>query len=139
MSPENTELHYTIRTWSADEMTALEGKIKQAVNDISISYQLKPEINWFEFFLAFDNNSECVSFIEKVTNQHSIELVEYLGTLKFGEDFGRFSSKYKSVIFGLGAGEDQPALHLSNYDFTDVLIDTALLMFKGLINELLEN
>lgn len=139
ISPENAELHYTIRTWSGEVMSTLEDKIKQAANEISNTHQLKAKIDLFEFFPASDNNTECVSFIEKVANQHSIELVEHPRSLKFGEDFGWFSSKYKSAIFGLGAGEDQPALHHADYDFPDELIDTGLLMFKGLITEVLEN
>ncbi|WP_036155349.1 amidohydrolase [Maribacter forsetii] len=137
ISPENAELHYTIRTWSGEVMSNLEEKIKQLVSTISSKHELKAEMGWFEFFPASDNNTVCVSFIEKVANQHSIELVEHPRALKFGEDFGWFSSKYKSAIFGIGAGEHQPALHHSDYDFPDELIDTGLLMFKGLITGIL--
>ncbi|TDT40577.1 amidohydrolase [Maribacter spongiicola] len=137
ISPENAELHYTIRTWSGEVMTALENQIKQAVSEISNTHKLKAEIAWFEYFPASDNNSECVAMIEKVANLNQVALVEHPKSLKFGEDFGWFSSKYKSAIFGLGAGEDQPALHHSDYDFPDELIDTGLLMFKGLIADIL--
>ena len=137
ISPENAELHYTIRTWSGAVMTTLEEKIKQLVSTISSKHELKEEIDWFEFFPASENNIECVALIEKVAKQQSIELVEHPRSLKFGEDFGWFSSKYKSVIFGIGAGEHQPALHHSDYDFPDELIDTGLLMFKGLISGIL--
>ncbi|MEP2278262.1 amidohydrolase [Maribacter sp.] len=137
ISPDNAELHYTIRTWSGEVMSALESKIKQAVSKVSNTHKLKAEIDWFEFFPASDNNSDCVSFIEKVANENNIELVEHPKSLKFGEDFGWFSSKYKSAIFGLGAGEHQPALHHSDYDFPDELISTGLLMFKSLISGIL--
>ena len=137
ISPENAELHYTIRTWSGEVMNVLEGKIKKAVKDVSNSNQLKAEIDWFEFFPASDNNTECVALVEKVAKQQNLELVEHPNSLKFGEDFGWFSSKYKSAIFGLGAGQNQPALHHSDYDFPDELIDTGLLMFKGLITDIL--
>jgi len=137
ISPENAELHYTIRTWSGEVMTALENQIKQAVSEISKTHKLKAEIDWFEFFPASDNNSKCVAMIEKVANLNQVALVEHPKSLKFGEDFGWFSSKYKSAIFGLGAGEHQPALHHSDYDFPDELIVTGLLMFKGLITDIL--
>ncbi|MGO4919159.1 amidohydrolase [Maribacter spongiicola] len=137
ISPENAELHYTIRTWSGEVMNVIEGKIKQAVSEVSSTHKLKAEIDWFEFFPASDNNSECVALIEKVANLNQVELVKHPKSLKFGEDFGWFSSKYKSAIFGLGAGHNQPALHHSDYDFPDELIDTGLLMFKGLVTEIL--
>jgi len=137
ISPENAELHYTIRTWSGAVMTTLEEKIKQLVSTISSKHELKAEMSWFEFFPASINNTECVTLIRKVANQQHITLVKHPRSLKFGEDFGWFSSKYKSVIFGIGAGEHQPALHHSDYDFPDELIDTGLLMFKGLISGIL--
>ncbi|MEP2238843.1 MAG: amidohydrolase [Maribacter sp.] len=137
ISPDNAELHYTIRTWSGEVMSALESKIKQAVSKVSNTHKLKAEIDWFEFFPASNNNSDCVSLIEKAAHQNNLELVEHPKSLKFGEDFGWFSSKYKSAIFGLGAGEHQPALHHSDYDFPDELIETGLLMFKGLITDIL--
>ncbi|WP_405414046.1 amidohydrolase [Maribacter sp. Asnod1-A12] len=137
ISPENAELHYTIRTWSRAVMTTLEEKIKQLVSTISSKHELKAEMGWFEFFPASDNNTECVTLIRKVANQQHIRLVKHPRSLKFGEDFGWFSSKYKSAIFGIGAGEHQSALHHSDYDFPDELIDTGLLMFKGLISGIL--
>jgi metal-dependent amidase/aminoacylase/carboxypeptidase family protein len=137
ISPENAALHYTIRTWSGEVMNVLEDEIKQAVSEVSNTHKLKADIDWFEFFPSSNNNSECVTCIEKVANLNQVELVEHPKSLKFGEDFGWFSSKYKSAIFGLGAGEDQPALHHSDYDFPDELIDTGLIMFKGLITDIL--
>lgn len=137
ISPDNAELHYTVRTWSGELMTVLEDKIKHAVHTIVQKYQLNSEIDWFEFFPASNNNVECVDLVKKVANQKGIELVENPNSLKFGEDFGWFSSTYKSAIFGLGAGEDHPALHHAVYDFPDELIDTGLIMFKGLITEIL--
>ncbi|APQ16030.1 amidohydrolase [Maribacter hydrothermalis] len=137
ISPENAELHYTIRTWSGEVMSVLENKIKQAVSEISNTHTIKAEIDWFEFFPASNNNTECVGMIEKVANENNFELVEHPCSLKFGEDFGWFSLKYKSAIFGLGAGKHQPALHHADYDFPDEIIATGLLMFKGLITEIL--
>tara|TARA_R110002051_G_scaffold297564_1_gene363919 strand:+ start:8707 stop:9840 length:1134 start_codon:yes stop_codon:yes gene_type:complete len=139
ISPENAELHYTIRTWSVEVMTELEDKIKKAVNDIAEKYRLTFDMEWFEFFPASNNNKECVALVEKVVKQQNLELVENPRSLKFGEDFGWFSSKYKSAIFGLGAGEHLPALHHADYDFPDEIIATGLLMFKGLITEILGN
>ncbi|WP_027067500.1 amidohydrolase [Maribacter sp. Hel_I_7] len=137
ISAEDAELHYTIRTWSGEVMTELEGKIKKAVNDISGQYRLTFDMEWFEFFPASKNNKECVALVEKVAKQQNLELVENPSSLKFGEDFGWFSQHYKSAIFGLGAGENQPALHHSNYDFPDELIASGIQMFKGLITEIL--
>lgn len=137
ISAEEAELHYTIRTWSGEVMTELEDNIKKAINDIADKHLLVFDMEWFEFFPASNNNEECVALVENVAKQQNLELVENPNSLKFGEDFGWFSQRYKSTIFGLGAGENQPALHHSNYDFPDDLIDSGIRMFKGLIEETL--
>lgn len=137
ISPENAELHYTIRTWSGQLMNELEDKIKNAVGIVSKKYQLSYNIDWFEFFPASENNVFCTELVEKVAAQKGFDLIKIHSPLRFGEDFGWFSQNYKSAIFGLGAGEQHPSLHHANYDFPDELIDTGLLMFKGLIEEIL--
>ncbi|SKB62536.1 amidohydrolase [Maribacter arcticus] len=137
ISPENAELHYTIRTWSGQLMSELEDKIKDAVNVMAKKYQLSYNIDWFEFFPASENNVFCTELVEKVAAQKGFDLIKIHSPLRFGEDFGWFSQNYKSAIFGLGAGEQHPSLHHANYDFPDELIDTGLLMFKGLIEEIL--
>jgi amidohydrolase len=137
ISPEHAELHYTIRTWSLQLMNELEDKIKNAVGIVSKKYQLSYDIDWFEFFPASENNAFCAELVEKVAAQKGFDLKKIHSPLRFGEDFGWFSQHYKSTIFGLGAGEQHPSLHHANYDFPDELIDTGLLMFKGLIEEIL--
>jgi amidohydrolase len=137
ISPENAELHYTIRTWSGHLMSELEDKIKDAVNVVAKKCQLSYNIDWFEFFPASENNAFCAELVEKVAAQKGFDLKKIHSPLRFGEDFGWFSQHYKSAIFGLGAGEQHPSLHHANYDFPDELIDTGLLMFKGLIEEIL--
>jgi len=139
ISPEQAELHYTIRTWSLAQMNTLENKIKKAVIAVAEKYLLKYDIDWFEFFPTSVNSTDCVELIEKVANEKGFELVENHAPLRFGEDFGWYSSTYKSAIFGLGSGEHHPALHRSDYDFPDEIIETGLAMFKGLITEILGN
>jgi amidohydrolase len=139
ISPENAELHYTIRTWSGQLMSELEDKIKDAVAIVAKKNQLDYDIDWFEFFPASENNAFCAELVKKVAKQKGLELNKKSTPLRFGEDFGWFSQHYKSAIFGLGAGEQHPSLHHSDYDFPDELIDTGLAMFKGLITEILQD
>ncbi|HAI41802.1 MAG TPA: amidohydrolase, partial [Maribacter sp.] len=85
------------------------------------------------------NDDICVSLIKKVAKQENLYINQHVNSLKFGEDFGWYSQQYKSAIFGLGAGEEHPALHHANYDFPDELIATGIQMFKGMIAEVLDN
>ena len=50
----------------------------------------------------------------------------------FGEDFGLFTENYKGAMFGIGSGEDCPALHTIDYDFPDELIEIGSALFMDL-------
>ena len=56
----------------------------------------------------------------------------------WSEDCGHFTSRFKGALFGLGAGEDHPALHNPEYDFPDDLIDPGVSLFSEIINRLQE-
>ncbi len=51
---------------------------------------------------------------------------------RWSEDFGYFTQKYKGGYFGLGSGENQPALHNPNFDFPDDLIETGVKVFYSI-------
>ena len=42
-------------------------------------------------------------------------------------------------MFGLGSGEETPALHNPDYDFPDEIIETGIAMFREIILKTLEN
>lgn len=138
ISPETGELHYTIRAWNNTVMEYLETKIKELVSVIAQKYGLNYDMEWFEYFPATINDENGVKLLEKVAVANGLEVLNKTVPLRFGEDFGWFSQRYKSVLFGLGAGENQPPLHHATYDFPDDLIQTGITMFKGLISEILE-
>ena len=50
----------------------------------------------------------------------------------WAEDFAHFSQTCKSVMFGLGAGEDTPKLHNDDYDFPDEIIPYGIDMFYSI-------
>ena len=137
VSPAHGELHYTIRTWSQVSMTNLKKNIIQIIDDIASEQSLEYKIDWFEHFPASQNNIECNQYITKAANQNSLSLVERRYPFTFGEDFGWYSKKYKSAMFGLGAGENSPALHHEDYDFPDEIIETGAKMFYDIITHIL--
>ncbi len=132
------ELHYTLRTWNVAVMGQVETKIRVLVSVIAEKHNLDQQMEWFEYFPATVNDSAGVKLVKKVAAANRLEVLHKTVPLRFGEDFGWFSQRYTSVFFGLGAGEDHPPLHHTDYDFPDDLIQTGIKMFKGLISEILE-
>ena len=133
VSPANGELHYTIRTWSTHKMENLKLKIEAVFKRICEANNLKYDVNWFEHFPASQNDFDCNKLVEDAARANEFEIIKRPYPFKFGEDFGWFSKKYKTAMFGLGAGEDCPALHHANYDFPDEIIETGIKMFKTII------
>jgi len=133
ISPANGEVHYTIRTWNAEKMKFLKSQITTFVNEKCSLQNVDFTIDWFEHFPAAQNEMTCNKIIKQAAESSNLKLIEKPYPFKFGEDFGWFSKKYKTGMFGLGAGKNTPALHSTNYDFPDELIKTGVDIFKAVI------
>lgn len=131
------EMHYTIRTWGEKEMAKLKENILLLINEACDKENLTYKINWFDYFPASKNNERCNYYIENAASQYGFNIKFQPHPFKFGEDFGWFTTKYKAAMFGLGAGENSPALHHANYDFPDELLETGIKMFTGILDHIL--
>ena len=131
------ELHYTFRTWTVEEMQTLKDNLQNIIKEVCKKYSLQFSINWFDYFPAVINADKCNAIITKAANINSLKLVHKTTPIKWGEDFGWFSQKYKCGFFGLGAGINTPALHHNDYDFPDEIIPTGIKMFTEIIKEIL--
>ena len=137
ISPAAGELHYTIRTWSTLKMERLKETIKKTISSVCKEESIDYEMDWFEYFPAAANHTECNAIIRNAAATLDLRQVERQYPFKFGEDFGWFTKDYKTGMFGLGAGVDTPSLHNKDYDFPDDLITTGLHMFKSIITNIL--
>ena len=138
ISPANGAIHYTIRTWSTEKMNSLKLKLEHTFKTICQANQLKYDIEWLEYFPASKNNSNCNNIITKAALLNNFKIKERAYPFKFGEDFGWYSKKYTTAMFGLGAGIASPALHNSSYDFPDEILSTGIDMFATIISEIIK-
>ena len=138
ISPANGELHYTLRTWSSAKMSVLKTEIGEMVMEICQVHKLKYRLEWLEYFPACTNDLKSNNYVEKAALENHYHIIERPYPFKFGEDFGWFSKEYKTAMFGLGAGEDTPALHNADYDFPDEIIETGITMFQSIISNIMQ-
>lgn len=138
ISPASGELHYTVRTWSTPKMELLKQNIHKIISDVCEEEGLGHTLDWFEYFPAAANETECNSIIRAAASTLNLKQVERPYPFKFGEDFGWFSKDYKTGMFGMGAGVNTPALHNKDYDFPDELIETGMHVFKQIILQILQ-
>ena len=133
ISPAHGELHYTLRTWNTSKMDDLKSDLMKLLNDTANQHHLELELDWLEYFPASVVDKESNEFVREAAHINELIITERKTPFKFGEDFGWFSKKYKTAMFGIGAGELTPALHHTDYDFPDELIHTGFSMFKSII------
>lgn len=130
------EVHLTLRSFSNAIMDAQSAQIAEKAKSIAAAHQLQPVIDYTEVFAANENNSEAVQLIkDSVENGNQLTIRDQ--PFKWGEDFGLFTQKYKGAMFGIGSGEDSPALHNPDYDYPDEITPTAVHLFNSITRKIL--
>lgn len=129
------ELHYTIRCWTKDKLAALKTKISKRVEQVCQENSLIFELEWLHYFAATANDDFAVDQIKKSAKKLGFDTYEKPFPFKWGEDFGLFTEHIPGAMFGLGAGENTPALHHPDYDFPDDIIPYGIELFYGIIEQ----
>lgn len=130
------EIHFTIRSNSNQNMDKIEKDLIRSATQIAAEHKLEITISWTQQFRANDNNLEAVSMIKNAALANGNDLLEKETPFSWGEDFGLFTEHFPGAMFGLGAGENVPALHNPDYDFPDELIPTGAKMFYEILKEI---
>jgi len=120
-------------------MNVLMKKIESIAQDVALKHSLQHKLLWFDYFSATKNDSFCNAIIKTAAEKSGFDLNQRKHPFKFGEDFGVFTQRYPGAMFGLGSGEETPALHNPDYDFPDEIIETGIAMFKEIILKTLAN
>jgi amidohydrolase len=131
-SPGYAEIRVTLRAFENEDMELLTQYCESIVSDISGDEHLTSDISYNEAFPASVNNDECVRFVEQSARQNDLKYEFIEMPFKWSEDFGYYSEKYNTCLFGLGAGLLQPQLHNPDYDFPDELIETGVNAFYSI-------
>ena len=129
------EVHLTIRSWSPKIMKEKCDLLIRQIHKRAKTRGLEAKTSWTQVFEANINSDEAVDFIENAAHRNGLEVKERQYPFKWGEDFGLSTQKYKGAMFGVGAGEDCPALHNPDYDFPDKITSTCISMFYSIAKE----
>lgn len=132
------EVHLTIRAWDNQLLKEKSNQLEYLAKEITKRHLLEPEISWTQEFKANINDPQMVDLIKSAAQQLEMKIVDLDNPMKWGEDFGLFTEHYKGAMFGLGSGENCPALHNPDYDFPDELIETGSAIFKEIITQFLD-
>jgi len=127
------EVHLTLRAWTQAQMEHLTTIFLGQVKSIADQAGLQLDFSWTDTFKANFNAELLVTQLRESIHRHHLSDQMMEQPLTWGEDFGAFGVLCPTAMFGIGAGEDRPALHHPDYDFPDEIIPTALQVFWGII------
>ncbi len=120
------ELALTLRAYYQDDMLRLQEAIEKAV--IEKCYHLEIDYNFtFEDEFPDTINDETIhTKLISLFDQKGIAYQLLEEPMRWSEDFGHYLHKIPGAFLGIGAGADQPGLHLDNYEFNDQIINPAI-------------
>jgi amidohydrolase len=131
------ELRLTIRAWTPDRLAQLQDEIIAIMEKAAAKYRLKMTYEWTQEFVANTNDAEAVAVVQEAASQCDYDLYMIAHPFKWGEDFGLFTQQSRGAMFGIGAGEDSPALHNPGYDFPDDIIPVGVNLFHSIAQQIL--
>lgn len=125
---------FTLRAWTKGQFDNLKESFTKKVTAICDAHGLQHSWEWIEPFFTTRNDEGTIRLIREVAEQQGRQIIEKDMPFRWGEDFGRFTQAYTGAMFGLGSGEQQPALHNPDFDFPDDLLPIGLQLFAGIIH-----
>ncbi len=126
----------TLRAFSNDVRDKLVKLAQQKAEVIAKKYRLGVTFSYTESFAASHNHHEAFDLGLKASENLDFPVRIIDQPFRWSEDFGLFSDHTKTLLFGLGSGEQQPQLHEPHFDFPDELIQTGIRMFSSIVDEL---
>ncbi len=137
-SPGYATVMATLRSYSQEVMNRLAQRCERLAVKAAETFGLKVSIRWDEEFPATVNDNSLVYMIDGAARELGYETHYEPHPFAWSEDFGHFTGCYPGAMFGLGAGENHPALHHPSYDFPDELIEPGIEMFAEIIRRTAE-
>ena len=130
-SPANADLMLTMRAARTTDLTFMQNFCETLASQLSSKYKSAIELDFQEYFPATEN-ADLLNNLTNACINAGIEFEKLEKPFRWSEDFAHFSKCFPTLMFGLGSGLNQPALHAANFDFPDDLIETGKSVFYEL-------
>jgi amidohydrolase len=138
-SPGEGTVMTTLRAYANETMDNLQQRISALAEGIATAHQLTASVRTTEVFPVTENDETVARIIEQAAGELGLSVYRPEVPFAWSEDFGHFTTACPGALFGLGSGEDHPALHNPDYDFPDALIPHGVNMLWTTAHRLLES
>jgi metal-dependent amidase/aminoacylase/carboxypeptidase family protein len=123
----------TLRGEIASEYTAVKRTLADYVEHRAKKYGLECKIDYCDIFPPTQNNADCVKHLISVCEENNLSIIKPSQPFRWSEDFGFYTQGLKGCFFGIGDGEEYPALHTQRYDFPDDILEVAVDVLSNLV------
>jgi len=130
-SPGFAEILITLRSYEDDDMNILIEHTKKAIHLISNHENLEVDISYTDIYPSAQNNPALAKIITDAASKLEFDIIKLEQPFPWAEDFAQFTQKYKSAIFGLGAGENNSKLHNADFNFPDEIIPYGVAVYNS--------
>jgi amidohydrolase len=131
-APGHAVIWATLRSYKDSVLSMLKNRSLEIAHEQAQANSLELKHDWQEPFAATVNHPESTAVLKEVITRHDFPEDQIEWPFRWSEDFGHFSPYTKICLFGLGAGEEHPALHNPDYDFPDELIQSGIEVFHAI-------
>lgn len=135
-SAGHAKIGITLRAFENADMDFMTQKAEEIIKEICQHHKLMLDIYYDEVFPATVNNDLCVEMVKAAAKEFAYHIEIAKKPFKWSEDFGYYTEKFKGGFFGLGSGENQPALHNPDFDFPDDILESGVNMFYSIYKEI---
>jgi len=135
ISPGIAELGITFRAEDNSVQNQIRKKLLNKIGEIAGEAGLDYTTRAVEPFPATVNHNGLVKLAKKVAEKQGRAVVMAEDPFPWSEDFGHFSAKYPSLLFGVGVGVNHEPLHSAKYDFNDNIIGGSVRFLCDLLAE----
>ena len=133
VAPGYGELSLTARAEYEAELEVLLEKIRALAREIAGESGLELEITYADPFPETRNDDRCTDKVRAAARALGLPVYEVPEARRGSEDFGHILKAIPGCNFGISGGPDTPAPHTFSYDFPDGILETAVEVYKKLI------
>ncbi len=126
VSPGEGELCLTVRAHYEADLERLTEAITVRAQELCDSKGISLDISYLDVFPDTVNDTALVNALRSKLDAASIPHLTLADPMRWSEDFGHYCRHVPGLFFGIGTGEDAPALHTDGFAFDDTLLPRIL-------------
>lgn len=127
------EVSMTLRAHYEHDMKLLEDDIRGYAGKLAREEGLEVSFEESDVFPETVNDAEAVRRVKAAAERLGFPVFHLDEPLRASEDFGYYLKQCPGMIFYIGNGEKYPQIHTAGFDFNDRILDTAVEMFKAIL------